>query len=175
MHCNELSWYFCHLSIFVNWYWSIITQSNTTELNCEVLANTQPTTNCCLRRRKITVVQVSQPFIKEHFLCAPQVERLLSCLRFCLWRWSPHTLSAAAAAREAHTLHPIYHLNCFHFHIPMYFLTLQINLHLTANCLSLTSSSPARQPAVHTGFCQRATSPQPNLSLNPSIPPCRLD
>lgn len=31
---------------------------------------------------------------------------------------------------ESNTLHPIYHLNYFHFHTAIYFLMLQINLHL---------------------------------------------
>lgn len=41
-----------------------------------------------------------------------------------------HPASRAGTAHESHTLHPIYHLNYFHFHIPMYFLMSQINLHL---------------------------------------------
>lgn len=38
--------------------------------------------------------------------------------------------STAGMAHKSHMLRPIYHLNYFHFHIPMYFLMSQIDLHL---------------------------------------------
>lgn len=81
----------------------------------------------------------------------------------------------AESAREVLALNTIYHLNYFHFYITcIFFLRLQINLHLRANCLSLTSSSLARRPTVREGSCRRCRFTEPNLSLNPSVPPCKI-
>lgn len=40
------------------------------------------------------------------------------------------TQATARMAHESYPQHPICHLNYFHFHISMYFLMPQINLHL---------------------------------------------
>lgn len=41
-----------------------------------------------------------------------------------------HPGSTVAMTHESHTLHPIYHLNYFHFHIAIYFFMWQMNLYV---------------------------------------------
>lgn len=62
--------------------------------------------------------------------------------------------ATAWMAHESHPQHPIYHLNYFRFHISMYFLMPQINLHLRQIACPWLPDPLRDEPGSHEGLRQ---------------------